>query len=130
MRHKDFEEIMKEINSGITSACNMTNVKAIIHAVGGPVFGSTTKAFKELFNAYYNSLNVLMDNGYHSISFPLISSGIFSASLSNPAEESSKQCSRAYKKFFEDYADYNVDVLLCAFSTNEMAEAKKEFDRY
>ena len=55
----------------ITSACNMTNVKAIIHAVG-PDFGSTPKAFKELFDAYYNSLKVLMDNGYHSISFPLI----------------------------------------------------------
>ena len=113
----------------ITSACNMTNVKAIIHAVG-PDFGSTPKAFKELFDAYYNSLKVLMDNGYHSISFPLISSGIFGGLLSNPAEESTKQCCRAYKKFTEDYPDYNVDVLLCAFSANEMAEAKKEFDRY
>lgn len=113
----------------ITPACNMTNVKAIIHAVG-PDFGSTPKAFKELFDAYYNSLKVLMDNGYHSISFPLISSGIFGGSLSNPAEESTKQCCRAYKKFTEDYPDYDVDVLLCAFSANEMTEAKKEFDRH
>ena len=68
----------------------MTNAKAIIHAVG-PNFAVTPKAFKELFDAYYNSLKayynslkVMMDNDYHSISFPLISSGIFGGSLSNP----------------------------------------------
>ena len=35
----------------------------------------TPTAFNELFDAYYNSLKVQMENGYHSISFPLISSG-------------------------------------------------------
>ena len=49
----------------ITPAFNMKNAKAIIHAVG-PNFGITPKAFKELFDAYYNSLKVMMDNGYHS----------------------------------------------------------------
>ena len=61
----------------------MTNAKAIIHAVG-PNFAVTPTAFKELFDAYYNSLVVLKDNGYHSISFPLISSGIFGGLLDNP----------------------------------------------
>ncbi|SCY62949.1 macro domain-containing protein [Butyrivibrio sp. INlla14] len=113
----------------ITSACNMTNAKAIIHAVG-PNFGATPKAFKELFDAYYNSLKVMMDNGYHSISFPLISAGIFGGSLSNPAGESTKQCCRAYKKFTEDYPDYDIDVLLCAFSAGEYASAQAEFDNW
>ena len=106
----------------ITSAYNMKNAKAIIHAVG-PDFGRTPTAFKELFNAYYNSLKVLMDNGYHSISFPLISSGIFGGALTNPAGESAKQCLRAYKKFIADYPDYGVDVKLCAFSASEMVKA-------
>ena len=35
----------------ITSAFNMKNAKAIIHAVG-PNFAVTPKAFKELFDAY------------------------------------------------------------------------------
>ena len=61
----------------------MTNAKAIIHAVG-PNFAVTPKAFKELFDAYYNSLKVMMDNDYHSILFPLISSGIFGGPSSNP----------------------------------------------
>ena len=74
---------LKDGSAVITPAFNMTNAKAIIHAVG-PNFAVVPKAFKELFDAYYNSLKVMMDNDYHSISFPLISSGIFGGSLSNP----------------------------------------------
>lgn len=74
---------LKDGSAVITPAFNMTNAKAIIHAVG-PNFAVIPKAFKELFDAYYNSLKVMMDNDYHSISFPLISSGIFGGSLSNP----------------------------------------------
>ena len=113
----------------ITPAFNMKNAKAIIHAVG-PDFGRTPKAFKELIDAYYNSLKVMMDNGYHSISFPLISSGIFGGSLANPVGESTKQCCRAYKKFVEDYPDYDVDVKVCVYSANEVANAQAEFDQY
>lgn len=116
---------LKDGDAVLTSACNMTNAKAIIHAVG-PDFGATPKAFKELFDAYYNSLKVLMEHGYHSISFPLISAGIFGGSLGNPAAESTKQCCRAYRKFIADYPEYDVQVLLCAYSTREMTEAEKE----
>ena len=121
-----YETPLKDGSAVITPAFNMKNAKAIIHAVG-PDFGRTPTAFKELFDAYYNSLKVLMDNGYHSISFPLISSGIFGGSLSNPAGESAKQCLRAYKKFVGDYPDYGIDVKLCAFSSSEMDKAQEEF---
>lgn len=118
---------LKDGSAVITPAFQMRNAKYIIHAVG-PDFSRTPKAFKELFDAYYNSLYVLMDNGLHSISFPLISSGIFGGSLSNPAAESTKQCCRAYNKFIADYPDYPVDVKLCAFSALEMQNAKAMFD--
>jgi O-acetyl-ADP-ribose deacetylase (regulator of RNase III) len=111
----------------ITPAFNMKNAKAIIHAVG-PNFGVTPTAFKELFNAYYNSLVVMKDNGYHSIAFPLISSSIFGGNLLNPVAESTKQCMRAYKKFAEDYPDYDIDVKLCAFTDIEMKKAQQEYD--
>ena len=113
----------------ITPAFKMSNAKAIIHAVG-PNFAATPKAFKELFDAYYNSLKVLMENGYHSISFPLISSGIFGGSLDNPVAESTKQCLRAYQKFTADYPDYEIDVKLCAFTASEMQEATKEYETF
>lgn len=119
---------LKDGSAVITPAFQMTNAKYIIHAVG-PDFSSTPTAFKELFDAYYNSLMVLMNNNLHSIAFPLISSGIFGGSLSNPVAESTKQCCRAYKKFIADHQDYSVDVTLCAFSAKEMIEAQKVFDR-
>ena len=112
----------------ITPAFNMKNAKAIIHAVG-PNFSKPNKTFKELFEAYYNSLKVLMENGYHSISFPLISSGIFRGSIEKPVAESTKQCFMAYKKFTEDYPEYDVDVKLCAYTSSEMREAQEEYKR-
>ena len=123
---KQYKTPLKDGSAVITPAFNMTNAKYIIHAVG-PDFGRTPKAFKELFDAYYNSLCVLMDNGLHSISFPLISSGIFGGSLSDPVVESTKQCCRAYLKFISDYPDYDVDVKLCAFSAKEMQSAQAVF---
>ena len=119
---------LKDGSAVITPTFQMTNAKYIIHAVG-PNFSVTPKAFKELFDAYYNSLYVLMDNGLHSISFPLISSGIFGGNLSDPVGESTKQCCRAFCKFVIDYPDYDIDVKLCAFSAGEMANAKAVFDQ-
>lgn len=116
---------VKDGNAVLTPAFNMKNAKFIIHAVD-PDFGRTPKAFLELFNSYYNSLVLLKDNGLHSISFPLISSGIFGGNLPNPAEESAKQCGRAYKKFVQDYPDYNVNVMLCAYGAKEYQDAKNE----
>ena len=123
---KKYKTPLKDGSAVITPAFQMKNAKCIIHAVG-PDFGRTPKAFKELFDAYYNSLYVLMDNGLHSISFPLISSGIFGGSLANPAAESTKQCCRAYLKFVSDYPNYPVDVKLCAFSAQEMQDARVVF---
>ena len=116
---------VKDGNAVITPAFNMKNAKYIIHAVG-PDFGQTPKAFLELFNAYYNSLVLLKDNNLHSISFPLISSGIFGGNLSDPAGESAKQCVRAYKKFIQDFPSYDVNVMLCAFGSLEYQSAKNE----
>ena len=118
---------LKDGSAVITPAFKMTNAKAIIHAVG-PNFSVTPTAFKELFDAYYNSLKVMMDNGYHSISFPLISSGIFGGSLANPVAESTKQCIRAYKQFVSDYPDYDIDVKLCAYGQNELVKAQQEWN--
>ena len=87
-------------------------------------------AFKELFDAYNNSLSVLKENELHSISFPLISSGIFGGELPDPASESTKQCCRAYNKFTADYPDYEIEVKLCAFTQREMASAQNVFSKY
>ena len=126
---KKYRTPLQDGDAVITPAFKMRNAKAIIHAVG-PNFSKTPKAFKELFDAYYNTLIVLKDNGYHSISFPLISAGIYGGSLEDPAAESTKQCCRAYKKFTEDYPEYFIDVKLCAFTSKEMDSAEQIFEDY
>ena len=124
---KKYKTPLKDGSAVITPAFQMTNAKYIIHAVG-PDFGRTPKAFKELFDAYYNALCVLKDNDLHSISFPLISSGIYGGDLENPVAESTKQCCLAYKQFISDHPDYEIDVKVCAYSPESMDEAKPVFD--
>ena len=94
----------------------------------GPDFGRTPGAFQALFDAYYNSLQLLMEAGLHSISFPLISAGIFGGNLPDPAGESTKQCCRAYLAFVAEHPDYPVEVKLCAYSAKELQAAKRVFD--
>ena len=123
------DEHKTPLNDGdavITPAFGIDNAKAIIHAVG-PNFAETPDAFDELAVAYYNSLVVMMENRYHSISFPLISSGIFGGRLKDPAEESTKCCLNAAKQFVAEYPDYDVEVLLCAFGAGEYASALDVF---
>lgn len=118
---------LKDGSAVITPACQIKNAKFIIHAVG-PDFGETPTAFKELFEAYYNSLCVLKENHLHSISFPLISSGIYGGDLENPVAVSTKQCCLAYRQFISDYPDYEIDVKVCAYSPESMDKAKPVFD--
>jgi len=117
---------LKDGDAVITPSFGLTNALAIIHAVG-PNFAVTPDAFDALVDAYFNSLVVLKENGYHSISFPLISSGIFGGNLDNPARESAKCCCEAVSSFVESYPDYEVNVLLCAFSTDEYVKAMDYF---
>ena len=118
---------MKDGAAVITPAFNIKNAKYIIHAVG-PNFGITPKAYKELNDAYYNSLKVLMENNLHSIAFPLISSGIFGGNLANPVATSVKECVKAYGYFTKNHPDYDIDVLLCVYSARDYKNALTEFE--
>ncbi len=131
--YQELNEACKSINTPlsdgdavITPAFKITNTKYIIHAIG-PDFSKTPNAYDKLYNAYYNSLNVLKDNNLHSISFPLISSGIFGYGLNNPAYISATQCLKAYNDFINKN-DYEINVLLCAYSINEYNQIKQLFN--
>ena len=113
----------------ITDSFGVHNAKAIIHAVG-PDFRETPNAFDILCTSYYNSLLVLMNNNLHSISFPLISSGIFAGNTERPAYESTKRAVLAYNKFISDYPDYEVDVRIFAFLEETYYECREAVDEY
>lgn len=113
----------------ITPAFNIENANYIIHAVG-PNFAVTPEAFDKLFNAYYNCLLLLKENNLQSISFPLISAGIYGGNLENPVGISTKYCIEAFKKFEEENPDYDIDVKLCAFTEKEYNESEEVFTKY
>ena len=123
----EYKRPLKDGDAVITPSFNIKTCKNIIHAVG-PDFYRTPNAFKELYLAYYNSLVVLKDNGLHSISFPLISSSLFGGNLDNPVKESTKQCIRAYNKFVDDYPNYDIDVLLCAYQSSEYNDSLDQYN--
>lgn len=110
----------------ITPAFGIKNTKYIIHAVG-PDFNVNKDAFDKLYNAYYNSLLLLKENNLHSISFPLISSGIFAGRLDDPIGVSCKNCIKAYKDFISNF-DYDIKVILCAYSSAEYKRCCEVFE--
>ena len=105
-----------------TPSFNIKNTKIIIHAVG-PNFNETND-INLLFNAYYNSLIALKENNYHTIAFPLISTGIFKGNLKNPLEVSTKELLKANNKFIKDYPNYKINIKLCIFNSNDYIEVK------
>ena len=111
----------------ITNSYNISNCKKIIHTVG-PDFRVTPNAFDKMTEAYYNSLLVLMMNNLHSISFPLISSGIFAGDTERPVYESAKSCALAFNQFTLDYPDYDIDVKLYSFLENMIGECEEAFN--
>lgn len=124
---RKYDVPLKDGDAIITPAFKITNAKYIIHAVG-PDFSRPGATIDKLYNAYYNSLVLLKENGLKSISFPLISSGIFGGSLENPVKQSVEQCINAYKTFIQENKDYDIEVKICAFFDIEMLEAKKVFE--
>lgn len=123
-------KIKTPLNDGdavITPAFGIANAKYIIHAVG-PNFAITKNANDKLYLAYYNSLNLLKKYNLHSISFSLISSGIYGYGLDNPVENSTKECIKAYNDFTDTNQDYYIDVKLCAYSPEEYLEAQRLFE--
>ena len=122
---------VKDGDAVITEAFNMKNAQAIIHAVG-PDFRSISldKGRAALCDAYYNSLVLLMNYGFHSIAFPMISAGIFAGTqMANPVAETTRQCKAAFERFKKDYPDYAVEVKLCAFGDDELMDAVTEFSK-
>ncbi|KAE9548070.1 hypothetical protein FO519_008713, partial [Halicephalobus sp. NKZ332] len=82
----------------ITGAHNMKNARAIVHTVGPRAHhGVTDELRAQLYNCYKNSLRVATENGYRSVAFPCISTGIYAY----PQEEAAEVATTAVKDFLE-----------------------------
>ena len=99
----------------------------VIHAVGPVWYGGSRNEPSLLYNAYLSSLKVAMDNGLHSIGFPLISAGIYGY----PLEQAWERAIRACKDFIKRNPDYEIEIIFCVIDDHIQKTGEKilsEFD--
>ena len=95
-------------------------VKYIIHTPGPKWHGGNSNEEEFLYNSYYNSLKVALDNNCESIAFPLISTGIYGF----PKERAIPIAQKAIKDFL---SEYEMEVFLVVFDKNSYEISKKRF---
>lgn len=81
--------------------------KYIIHAVGPIYRDGKHGEKKQLYGAYYSALELMKKNGCHSITFPLISAGIFGY----PLAEAWRKAIQACQDFIQANPDYDCHIL-------------------
>ena len=93
----------------------------VIHAVGPVWYGGSRNEPSLLYNAYLSSLKVAMDNGLHSIGFPLISAGIYGY----PEEQAWERAIRACKDFIKRNPDYEIEIIFCVIDESIQRKGEK-----
>lgn len=120
-------EILKEreLLNGEIIVCNAYNLPSskVITTVGPHVFKNITKQNEiDLSNCYKNALEYAIKNGYSSIAFPSISTGLFNYPIGKAkfiAYNSVKEVLSKYK--------INIKVIFNVFSESDYNEYKKLF---
>ncbi len=94
----------------------------VIHTVG-PVWRGGGQGEAELLkNAYENSLDIAREKNLKSIAFPAISTGVFGY----PKEEAAEIAVSTALEFLQDY---DMDIVLVAFSDSDRTRYQRLIDR-
>lgn len=102
-------------NAVITPGFNLP-AKYVIHAVGPIWNGGNNNEEKLLYGAYSNSLRLLKENNLHSITFPVISAGIYGY----PKEQAWEVAIRACRDFISENSDYDVEIIFAVYGSDYM----------
>ena len=97
----------------ITSGGNM-KAKYVVHTVGPVWSGGNSNEEQLLRNAYYNSLNLAMEKGIKSVSFPSISTGVYRF----PIDKASRIALNTVKEFLQKHNF--VEVRFVLFSERDL----------
>ena len=98
--------------------------KYIIHAVGPVWNGGYYNEPQELYGAYHRSLELAVENGCHSIGFPLISAGIFGY----PKDKAWRKAFQACSDFFKEHPDADLKVIFAVLDDEIMALGQQALD--
>ena len=120
-------EILKgrELYNGEIIVCDAYNLpsKKVITTVGPEILNDVTNQNEiDLSNCYKNSLEYAIKNGYTSIAFPSISTGLFSY----PIEKAKVIAYNSVKEILSKY-ETNIKVIFNVFSRGDYNEYKKLF---
>ena len=96
----------------ITPGFNL-KAKYIIHAVGPIWDGGNSNEPHMLYRAYRKSLKLAVDNGCHSIGFPLISTGIFGY----PKDKAWRKAIQACNDFFQANPNADMQIIFAVLET-------------
>ena len=94
----------------ITGGYNLP-AKHVIHTVG-PIYSGRASDPEDLWNCYWNSLEVARNNDLHSIAFPGISTGVYGY----PKREAAEIALATVKEWLDEHADYEMEVTIVNFS--------------
>ena len=92
-------------SAAITPAFELPS-KYIIHAVGPQWHGGKNGEPEQLYSCYQKSMELVRENGCHSVTFPLISAGIFGY----PLKDAWSVAIRSVRDFQQANADYPINV--------------------
>jgi len=109
----------KEGSAVITPAFKL-NAKYIIHAVGPVWNGGRSGEPEQLSSCYRRSLELMLENNCRSITFPLISSGIFGYPLRGAWEQALTACTG----FLAEHSREDISVTFALLGPD--AEERKE----
>ena len=94
--------------------------KHVIHTVG-PVWRDGRHGEPELLrNCYWNSLEIARQNGFKTIAFPCISTGVYGY----PAAEAAKIAVTAVREYTAQ-TGYDGEVIFCCFSQSDLELYRK-----
>lgn len=95
--------------------------KYVIHAVGPVWQGGGNCEPELLYSAYKQSLTVAMENGCHSIAFPLISSGIYGY----PKDQAWRRALQACQDFINANKDYEMEIIFAVLNDGMLVLGQK-----
>ena len=95
--------------------------KYIIHAVGPRWYGGERNEESYLISAYKKSLKLATEHDCHSITFPLISAGIFRY----PLREAWEAAFKAIDEFRAENEEYYIDIDFAVISDENIAVGEK-----
>ena len=120
-------EECKTLNGCETGEAKLTkgyNLKAkhVIHTVG-PVYSGSEEDARLLGDCYWNCLEIARENGFESIAFPAISTGVYGY----PVAEAAKVAVSTVLQWCDQNSDYAMSIIFSCFNDETYAEYEKLF---